>query len=72
MTMLRILLVDDHAVLRAGLKLLIDAQADMQVVGEAGSGEEAIRQTQACQPDIVVMDISMPDLDGAAATEQIK
>lgn len=72
MTKLRVLLVDDHAVLRSGLKLIINAQADMAVVGEAGGGREAIRQFQACQPDIVLMDISMPDLDGEAATAQLK
>jgi DNA-binding NarL/FixJ family response regulator len=72
MTKLRIFLADDHAVLRAGLKLLIEAQANMEVVGEAGSGQEAVRQTQACQPDIIVMDISMPNLGGTEATEQIK
>lgn len=72
MTKLRVLLVDDHAVLRAGLKLLINAQTDMTVVGEAGSGQEAIRQTKEHQPDIIVMDISLPDLSGAEATEQIK
>ena len=71
-TKLRILLVDDHAVLRAGLKLLINAQTDMAVVGEAGSGQEAIRQTKEHKPDIIVMDISLPDLSGAEVTEQIK
>jgi two-component system, NarL family, response regulator NreC len=75
MAKLRILLADDHAVLRAGLKMLIDAQSDMVVIGEAGTGREAVRQVQECQadnkPDIVVMDISMPELDGTAATELI-
>ena len=72
MTKLRILLVDDHTILRAGLKLLINGQADMVVVGEAGNGQEAIRQTKEHKPDIIVMDISLPDLSGAEATEQIK
>lgn len=72
MTKLRILLVDDHAVLRTGLKLLINGQADMVVVDEAGNGQEAIRQTKEHKPDIIVMDISLPDLSGAEATEQIK
>ena len=75
MAKLRILLADDHAVLRAGLKMLIDAQSDMEVIGEVGTGREAVRQVQAYQadnkPDVVVMDISMPDLDGTAATELI-
>ncbi|CAN5617212.1 response regulator transcription factor [soil metagenome] len=72
MTKLRILLADDHTLLRAGLKLLINAKADMKVVGEAGSGEEAVQQTEECRPDVIVMDISMPDLDGSDATKQIK
>jgi DNA-binding NarL/FixJ family response regulator len=72
MAKLRIFLADDHAVLRAGLRMLIEAQADMGVIGEAGTGWEAVRQTKECQPDIIVMDISMPELGGAAATEQIK
>lgn len=72
MTKLGILLVDDHAVVRAGLKLLINAQTDMTVVGEAGSGQDAIRQIKAHQPALVVMDISLPDCGGAEVTEQIK
>ncbi len=70
--MLRIVLADDHEVVREGLRLLIDAQADMIVVGQAGSGREAVRQALDYQPDVVVMDITMPHLDGAAATAQIK
>jgi DNA-binding NarL/FixJ family response regulator len=72
MAKLRILLADDHAVLREGLRLLVNAERDMSVVGEAGGGREAVRQTKERRPDIVVMDISMPDLDGVAATEQIR
>src|SRR5438067_12659347 len=71
MAKLRIVLADDHAVVRAGLELLINAQAGMEVVGHAGDGQEAVRQAQDCQPDVIVMDVSMPDLGGAAATAQI-
>lgn len=68
---LRILLVDDHAILRAGLRALLDAEADMRVVGEAGSGEEAIDLLPHVKPDIVVMDISMPGMGGVEATRRI-
>jgi two-component system response regulator NreC len=68
---LRILLVDDHAILRAGLRALLDAETDMRVVGEAGSGEEAIDLLPHVKPDIVVMDISMPGMGGVEATRRI-
>lgn len=69
---LRVLLADDHAVVRAGLKMLIAAQPDMEVVGEAGDGEAAWRAGQTLQPDIILMDVSMPELNGAQATERLK
>lgn len=72
MNKLRILLADDHKVLRDGLRLLINAQADMEVVGEADDGMEAWRQAKDAQPDVVVMDVSMPQMGGARATEKIK
>jgi len=68
----RILLVDDHATVRVGLKLLIDSQPDMKVVGEAANGKDAVRQTSLVDPDIVVMDISMPDMNGLVATRTLK
>ena len=68
---IRILLVDDHTVLRAGLRALLDAEADMRVVGEAGSGEEAVERATALKPDVVVMDLSMPGVGGVAATKEI-
>jgi DNA-binding NarL/FixJ family response regulator len=71
MTMLRILLADDHILIRAGLKRLIEDQNDMQVVGEASNGREACDIIPHLLPDIVVMDISMPDMNGAKATETI-
>lgn len=72
MSIIRILLVDDHLALREGLLLLINAQPDMQVVGQAGDGLAAVAQAQSLRPDIVVMDISLPQLDGGTATERIR
>jgi DNA-binding NarL/FixJ family response regulator len=69
---LRILLADDHATVRYGLKMLIDAEADMKVVAEAGDGEAAVRQALELKPDVVVMDISMPGMNGLAATRKLK
>lgn len=72
MELIRIVLADDHSVVRAGLRALIDAQADMEVVGEAGDGVTALAQVEAVQPDLVVMDLSMPGLSGLEATEQLQ
>lgn len=69
---LRVLVADDHAMLREGLVMLIDAQPDMCVVGQARGGREAHQLAQRLQPDVVVVDISMPDLGGAEAAEQIR
>ncbi len=68
----RILLTDDHAVLRAGLRLLINAQPDLEVVGEAGNGDEALALARSLHPDLVVMDIGMPGMNGLEATRRIK
>jgi DNA-binding NarL/FixJ family response regulator len=72
MKMIRVLLADDHKVVRDGLRLLIDGQPDMRVVGEAGNGKEALRQAHDLKPDVVVMDLSMPELNGLQATERLK
>jgi two-component system response regulator NreC len=72
MEKLRIFLADDHAMLRHGLRLLINAQPDMKVVGEAGDGRSTVRLVLELRPDVVVMDVSMPELNGQQATRQLK
>jgi DNA-binding NarL/FixJ family response regulator len=69
---LRILVADDHAVVRQGLKLLINSQPDMTVVGEAADGAAVLKQAAAVKPDIVVMDLSMPGMNGLVATRALK
>jgi DNA-binding NarL/FixJ family response regulator len=69
---LQIFLADDHMVVREGLKTLINAQPDMIVIGEAGDGQTAWQQARECHPDVVIMDITMPELNGVQATEQLK
>ena len=71
MSDLRVVLADDHELVRAGLKSLVDATPGMRVVGEAGTGVEAIERARELGPDVLVMDVSMPVLDGVGATEQI-
>ena len=72
MRKLRILLAEDHDTVREGLKLILNAQADMEVVGEAEDGQQAVSRTRDLSPDVVVLDISMPRLNGLKATEAIK
>ncbi len=72
MTPLRIFLADDHAVVREGLKALINAQSDMAVVGEAADGLAACEQAPPLRPDVVVMDVSMPKLTGSQATARLR
>ncbi len=69
--MIRVLIADDQALLRTGFKVILEAEGDIEVVAEAGDGHEAVRQVALEKPDVVLMDIRMPDLDGLAATEQI-
>ena len=68
---IRILLADDHAVLRAGLKLLLNSEPDMEVIGEAADGWEVVRASRRINPDVVIMDINMPGLNGVEATREI-
>ena len=72
MKTLRILLADDHKVLRDGLSLLIQQQPDLKIVGEAANGKEAVHLALTLRPDVVVMDLSMPEMNGLQATEAIK
>ncbi len=69
---IRVLLVDDHAILRAGLKMMLNAQPDIEVVGEANGGKQGVIEAQRLHPDVVIMDISMPEMNGIEATRQIK
>jgi DNA-binding NarL/FixJ family response regulator len=69
--MIRVLLADDEAIMRAGLRMLLSDEADMEVVGEAADGNEAVRQVEKLQPDVVLMDARMPGLDGIGAARQI-
>lgn len=69
---IRILLADDHAVVRDGLRLLLDAEQDMQVVETAGNGREATAAVEKLRPDIAILDISMPELNGVEAAAQIQ
>jgi DNA-binding NarL/FixJ family response regulator len=69
--MISVLLADDHAVVRDGLRALLEAQTDIEVVGDAANGREVLRLAQQLHPDVVVMDIAMPELNGVEATQQM-
>ena len=68
---IRVYLIDDHAIVRTGLRMIISGQTDLQVVGEAESGEEALAQLRACKPDVVLCDLHLPGLSGLEVTERI-
>lgn len=67
-----VLIADDHTIVRSGVRLLLEAESDIRVVGEALNGREALELAEALQPDVVLMDITMPELDGLEATKQLK
>ena len=72
MTPVRIFLVDDHALMRQGLASLLGTRKDIEVIGDAESGEAAIRKAPLLKPDVIIMDLIMPSMDGAEATRQLK
>lgn len=72
MSTIKILIADDHAVVREGTRQILDKEPDMEVVAEAGDGEEAVRLAGSFRPDVAIVDIAMPKLDGIEATKQIK
>ncbi|MCH7846287.1 MAG: response regulator transcription factor, partial [Acidobacteria bacterium] len=69
---IRVIIVDDHPVVRTGLRGMLETQADIEVVGEAENGKQAVSLAAKLEPDVVLMDLQMPELDGASATEQIR
>jgi two-component system, NarL family, response regulator NreC len=68
---IRILLADDHALVRQGFRMILAAQPDMEIIGEAGNGREAVELAEKLQPDVVVMDVTMPELNGIEATRRL-
>lgn len=72
MSKIRLLLVDDHEIVRAGLRMLFSAEPEVEIIGEASSGEEAVTAVQSLQPEVVLMDVAMPGIGGIEATRRIK
>jgi DNA-binding NarL/FixJ family response regulator len=72
MDKIRVLIADDHTLVRDGTRRILEAEEDMDVIGEALDGEEAVQLAKELKPDVVLMDIAMPKVDGIAATKQIK
>jgi DNA-binding NarL/FixJ family response regulator len=71
MKMIRVLLVDDQTLVRQGIRLLLEIEPDIQVIGQAANGREAIQGVEALHPEVVLMDVRMPEMDGVAATQEI-
>jgi DNA-binding NarL/FixJ family response regulator len=69
---IRVVLIDDHAVLRDGLKLLLGLESDLEVSGEAGTGEEGVTLAQSVRPQVVVTDVGLPDIDGLEVTRRLR
>src|SRR5215467_11494239 len=69
--MIRVLLADDHAMVRKGFRLILEAQPDMEIAGEAGNGRQAVDLAEKLHPDVVVMDVAMPELNGIEATRRL-
>jgi two-component system, NarL family, response regulator NreC len=69
--MIRIVLADDHALVRQGFRMILEAQPDMEIVGQAGNGREAVELAEKLRPDVVVMDVAMPELNGTEATRRL-
>jgi len=69
--MIRVLLADDHAMVRKGFRLILEAQSDMEIAGEAGNGRDAVELAEKLHPDVVVMDVAMPELNGIEATRRL-
>jgi DNA-binding NarL/FixJ family response regulator len=69
---IRVLVADDQTLVRTGFRVILEAEGDIEVVAEADTGAEAVRQSQLAKPDVILMDIRMPELDGLAATEEIR
>ena len=72
MTTIQVMIVDDHAIVREGLSMLLGEEADIDVVGEASNGREAVLRAEALQPHVILMDLMMPEMDGIAATQAIR
>jgi two-component system response regulator NreC len=72
MKKIRLLLVDDHAVVRSGLRMLLESETDVEIIGEAGNADEALRATERLNPDVLIMDIGLPDRSGIDAAREVK